>query len=294
MTPVGRQHGPVAVKQVAEARRERRESHGVRAQDTSPSRHSRQPAAPQGGRRSSSLSSPLNMKASAKAPRSCLQRARYGHFGVERRGRVHASPTAPRTRCRPAPWADSRPCARSASSSRKFSMMPLWTQQRVSVACGWALPSVGAPWVAQRVCPMPICARQRLEARAPRRGCRACPRRGGGRCAPLFEGRHTGAVIAAIFEAPQRIDQAQRRPARYRRFRQCRTCSSSPFPWLRRLKALSRARLNWAHSPRLFSCRPRANGQCIGVDVLGNDAAGRRIGAVAHRNRRDQRSYWSR
>ena len=40
-------------------------------------------------------------------------------------------------------------------SSWKFSMMPLWTTPTRSVTCGWALFSVGLPWVAQRVWPMP-------------------------------------------------------------------------------------------------------------------------------------------
>ncbi len=46
----------------------------------------------------------------------------------------------------------------SARSGAKFSMMPLWmtaTRPRVS-RCGWALRSVGPPWVAHRVCPMPV------------------------------------------------------------------------------------------------------------------------------------------
>ena len=51
----------------------------------------------------------------------------------------------------------------SASSSFfsawKFSMMPLWISASRSSSpprCGWALPSVGPPWVAHRVCPMPV------------------------------------------------------------------------------------------------------------------------------------------
>ncbi len=46
----------------------------------------------------------------------------------------------------------------SARSLAKFSMMPLWmTATRPSAAwCGWALRSVGPPWVAQRVWPMPV------------------------------------------------------------------------------------------------------------------------------------------
>ena len=44
----------------------------------------------------------------------------------------------------------------SSRSSRKFSMMPLWTIATRSVACGCALTSFGPPWVAQRVWPMPM------------------------------------------------------------------------------------------------------------------------------------------
>ena len=40
----------------------------------------------------------------------------------------------------------------------------------------------GAPWVAQRVWPMPISAGQRLGGQPRPRDCAACPRRGGGRC----------------------------------------------------------------------------------------------------------------
>ena len=41
----------------------------------------------------------------------------------------------------------------SARSAAKFSMIPLWTTATLPVAswCGWALRSVGGPWVAQRV-----------------------------------------------------------------------------------------------------------------------------------------------
>ncbi len=41
----------------------------------------------------------------------------------------------------------------SVRSDGKFSMMPLWTTATLPAAsrCGWALRSVGLPWVAQRV-----------------------------------------------------------------------------------------------------------------------------------------------
>ena len=51
------------------------------------------------------------------------------------------------------------PSASSSSlSSEKFSMMPLWITASLSSSarCGCALPSVGPPWVAQRVWPMPV------------------------------------------------------------------------------------------------------------------------------------------
>ena len=46
----------------------------------------------------------------------------------------------------------------SARSTSKFSMIPLCTSARrpERPRCGWALTSLGAPWVAQRVCPMPV------------------------------------------------------------------------------------------------------------------------------------------
>ena len=44
-------------------------------------------------------------------------------------------------------------------SAWKFSMMPLWISASLPSSpprWGWALASVGPPWVAQRVCPMPV------------------------------------------------------------------------------------------------------------------------------------------
>ena len=55
--------------------------------------------------------------------------------------------------------ANSTPAASSsARSSAKFSMMPLCTtaMRPVASVCGCALRSFGAPWVAQRVWPMPV------------------------------------------------------------------------------------------------------------------------------------------
>jgi hypothetical protein len=55
---------------------------------------------------------------------------------------------------------NSAPASRSSCfSSEKFSMMPLWMRASLpsSPRCGWALSSVGPPWVAHRVWPMPVC-----------------------------------------------------------------------------------------------------------------------------------------
>ena len=52
-------------------------------------------------------------------------------------------------------WSSASIRARSAA---KFSMMPLCTSaiRPEPPVCGCALTSLGAPWVAQRVCPMPV------------------------------------------------------------------------------------------------------------------------------------------
>ena len=48
--------------------------------------------------------------------------------------------------------------ASAALRSAKFSKMPLWTTTILPLqsVCGWAFNSVGRPWVAHRVCPMPV------------------------------------------------------------------------------------------------------------------------------------------
>ena len=76
---------------------------------------------------------------------------------------------------------ETRPsCSESASirarSSAKFSMIPLCTSatRRPKPRCGCALTSLGAPWVAQRVCPMPVVDVAAARRRWPSRGWRAC------------------------------------------------------------------------------------------------------------------------
>ncbi len=82
-----------------------------------------------------------------------------------------------RPRCRSRRRSSWPRSASSARSAAKFSMMPLWTTAtRPALSrCGWALASVGAPWVAQRVWPMPVVAGGQRAARpAPSPGWPAC------------------------------------------------------------------------------------------------------------------------
>ena len=85
-------------------------------------------------------------------------------------------------------------------------MMPLWTTATRSVACGWALLSVGLPWVAQRVWPMPIVPASGSRARrVPSVASLPSARRRAERA--VLERRDAGGVIAAIFEPLERVDQ---------------------------------------------------------------------------------------
>ena len=85
-------------------------------------------------------------------------------------------------------------------------MMPLCTTAIRSVACGCALLSVGLPWVAQRVWPMPM---------VPLSGSLAQPvfqiaelaLGAAARQRAAFQRRHARGVIAAVFEALERVDQ---------------------------------------------------------------------------------------
>ena len=97
----------------------------------------------------------------------------------------------------------------SAFSSRKFSMMPLWTTASRSVACGWALVSFGLPWVAQRVWPMPIvpasgaCDELDLEVAQLALGAAALE-------VAVLQGGDAGRIVAAIFQPLQRLDDQRR------------------------------------------------------------------------------------
>ncbi len=88
-------------------------------------------------------------------------------------------------------------------------MMPLCTTAMRSVACGCALLSVGLPWVAQRVWPMPIVplsgalAQPAFQVAQLALGAPARQRAG-------FERGHARRVIAAIFETLERVDELPR------------------------------------------------------------------------------------
>src|SRR6185437_14404421 len=93
------------------------------------------------------------------------------------------------------------PLIRRSRNSRKFSMIPLCTTATRSVAWGCALLSVGLPGMANA-----CVAGKRL---------RGEPRFEGAQLAlgapppqtAAVERRHPGGIIAAVFEAPQRIDK---------------------------------------------------------------------------------------
>ena len=100
-------------------------------------------------------------------------------------------------------------CDSSSFSSRKFSMMPLCTTETSSVMCGCALASVGLPWVAQRVWPMPV---------SPSSGARFQARfeiaqfAFGATAAELavLDGGDAGGIVAAIFKPLQCVDELAR------------------------------------------------------------------------------------
>ena len=88
-------------------------------------------------------------------------------------------------------------------------MMPLWTTATRSVACGCALFSVGLPWVAQRVWPMPVwpasglAASLRFEVFQLAFGAAAIE-------LVAFERGDACGIVAAIFKALERIHQLLR------------------------------------------------------------------------------------
>ena len=92
-----------------------------------------------------------------------LQPAQHGKHGGDEVAAVSPCVVLRTTRCTATSvsvsLANSTPAASSSwRSAAKFSMIPLWTTAILPAAsrCGWALRSVGLPWVAHRVWPIPV------------------------------------------------------------------------------------------------------------------------------------------
>ena len=90
-------------------------------------------------------------------------------------------------------------------------MIPLWTTAILPDAsrCGWALRSVGLPWVAQRVCPRPVLPSESVGVGFGQRGLevgqttRAAPDR---QAARTVEQGDAGGVVSAVLHPTQRVD----------------------------------------------------------------------------------------
>ncbi len=86
-----------------------------------------------------------------------------------------------------------------------FSMMPLCTTATLPERCGCALSSVGGPWVAQRVWPMPVApSTHSLRSFFTRLSSLPSERRRA-QLATLDD-RDAGRVVAAVLEAPEALD----------------------------------------------------------------------------------------
>ena len=157
-------------------------------------------------------------------------------------------------------------------------MMPLWTTATRSVAIGWAFFSIGWPCVAQRVWPMPIvpCTGSR-SSRATRLASLPSARRRS-IWSPISVAT-PAEVIAAIFEAAQPLDQLG--GDRLRGDDADDAAHQTCFPFRRSRSARAR--------PGLSTWRARAivSASAGTSEVTTLPVAD--IGAVADRDRRDQR-----
>ena len=94
-------------------------------------------------------------------------------------------------------------------SSRKFSMIPLWMTviSPVQSRWGWALRSLGRPWVAQRVWARPIAACGVRSAMAVWRLASLPARFSTNRSAAVVDEGDPRRVVAAVLEALEALDQ---------------------------------------------------------------------------------------
>jgi hypothetical protein len=83
--------------------------------------------------------------------------------------------------------------SRRSRREAALSMMPLWTTliRPSSLLCGWAFSSVAGPWVAHRVCPMPILPADPAENLG----------------APRAQDRDPGRVVSPVLQPGQALDQ---------------------------------------------------------------------------------------
>ena len=150
-------------------------------------------------------------------------------------------------------------------------MMPLWTTTSVPEPSvwGWALSSVGRPWVAQRVCPMPMCPVHRALAQQAFEHLDAAGR------APDLESLgpqhgHAGRVVAAVLEALEPLhDDADRVLVAD----VADDAAHGVSPWLSRVSSCGRP------SPRALLARA-GDGQRPGRHVLGDHRARAHVGAL--------------
>ncbi len=94
-------------------------------------------------------------------------------------------------------------------------MMPLWTRATRPALCGWALGVVGAPWVAQRVWPMPMVA---FKGSGGEHGLQLADLALGAAAFDLAvdHGGDAGGIVAPVFQPLQAIDQPGNGRARAR------------------------------------------------------------------------------
>ena len=199
---------PIAVFEIADGVGERRERDGVGADE-----HLAVAEADGKRRALAGADQQIVLAGEQEGERKCAAQPRQCRLDRidRRRAALHflGDEMRDRLRCR-SRWRIWRPSPSSSRrSSLKFSMMPLCTTASFSVACGCALFSVGRPCVAQRVWPMPIVPASGSRAR---RGFEVFQLAFGAppREHAVFERGDARGIVAAIFEALERIDQLRR------------------------------------------------------------------------------------
>src|SRR3954468_20788137 len=155
-------------------------------------------------------------------------------------------------------------------------MMPLCTTDTPPETCGWAFLSEGTPWVAQRVCAMPI-----SPAKPPARRSSSVTR--------PAERRRSSVPRAPLSPPWTTATPAESYPRYSRRFRPSistgTTLRADTAPTIPHMAAASLGRLRRALPPRNGRLAHARDGQLAGGSVLGQGRAGaeRRTAPDAHR-----------